>query len=146
MRIAMAADHAGYALKEALKAGLEKMGYTVVDFGAHREDPADDYPDFGLPAARAVASGECERGIFCCGSGLGMMLTANKVRGIRAVVCHEPYSARLSRSHNDANVLCLGGRIVGPGLAQEVVRVWLETPFEGGRHARRVSKVMEAER
>lgn len=146
MRIAMAADHAGYALKEALKAHLEEMGHTVVDFGAHREDPTDDYPDFGLPAARAVASGECERGVFCCGSGLGMMLTANKVRGIRAVVCHEPYSARLSRLHNDANVLCLGGRIVGPGLAQEVVRVWLETPFEGGRHARRVSKVMEAER
>ncbi len=146
MRIAMAADHAGYALKEALKVCLEEMGHTVVDFGAHREDPSDDYPDFGRPAARAVASGECERGIFCCGSGLGMMLTANKVRGIRAVVCHEPYSARLSRLHNDANVLCLGGRIIGPGLAQEVVRVWLETPFEGGRHARRVDKVMEVER
>lgn len=146
MRIAVAADHAGYALKEALKACLEEMGHTVMDFGAHREDPDDDYPDFGLPAARAVASGECERGIFCCGSGLGMMLTANKVRGIRAVVCYEPYSARLSRAHNDANVLCLGGRIVGFGLAQEIVRVWLETPFEGGRHARRVSKVMEAEK
>jgi len=141
----MAADHAALALKEALKAYLQGLGHEVVDFGAHQEDPADDYPDFGLPAARAVASGACERGILCCGSGLGMMLTANKVRGIRAVVCHEPYSARLSRAHNDANVLCLGGRIVGIGLAQEVVRVWLETPFEGGRHARRVGKILEAE-
>ncbi|MGB9724357.1 MAG: ribose 5-phosphate isomerase B [Chloroflexia bacterium] len=146
MRIAVAADHAGFALKEALKACLEEMGHSVVDFGAYREDPADDYPDFGRPAARAVAAGECERGILCCGSGLGMMLTANKVRGIRAVVCHEPYSARLSRQHNDANVLCLGGRIVGPGLAREVVRVWLETPFDGGRHARRVNKIMEGEK
>ena len=98
------------------------------------------------PTITPTAAGECERGILCCGSGLGMMLTANKVRGIRAVVCHEPYSARLSRQHNDANVLCLGGRIVGPGLAREVVRVWLETPFDGGRHARRVNKIMEGEK
>ncbi|MGC8874788.1 MAG: RpiB/LacA/LacB family sugar-phosphate isomerase, partial [Chloroflexia bacterium] len=98
--------------------------------------------------ARAVAAGEFQRGVFCCGTGLGAMLTANKVRGIRAVVCHECASARLSRQHNDANVLCMGGRIVGVELARDVLRVWLETDFQGGRHARRVEKVMalEAER
>jgi ribose 5-phosphate isomerase B len=144
MRVAMAADHRGFALKEALKGSLVELGHEVVDFGAHDEEPSD-YPDLAIPAARAVASGECERGIFCCGTGLGVMLTANKVRGIRAVVCHECYSARMSRLHNDANVLCLGGQVDGVGLAQEIVRAWLQTPFEGGRHARRVGKVMALE-
>lgn len=147
MRIAMAADHGGFALKEALKAYLQETGHEVRDFGAHDEG-ASDYPDYAGPAARAVASGECERGVFCCGTGLGVMLAANKVRGIRAVVCHESYSARMSRSHNDANVLCFGGRVHGVGLACEILDLWLATPFEGGRHARRVAKVMalEAER
>jgi ribose 5-phosphate isomerase B len=144
MRIAMAADHGGYDLKEALKGFLVELGHEVVDFGTN--SPAMvDYADFAVPAARAVAAGECARGIFICGTGLGVMLTANKVRGIRAVVCHECFSARMSRAHNDANVLCLGGRIDGVGLAQEVVRTWLETPFDGGRHARRVSKIMALE-
>lgn len=144
MRIAVASDHAGFPLKEALKAYLIELGHEVVDFGAHSAEPTD-YPDWIAPAARAVAAGEFQRGVFCCGTGLGAMLTANKVRGIRAVVCHECASARLSREHNDANVLCLGGRIVGVELAKDVVRVWLETPFLGGRHARRVEKVMRLE-
>lgn len=144
MRIAMAADHGGYALKEALKAYLQELGHEVVDFGAPDAAPSD-YPDMAIPAARAVASGECRYGVFCCGTGLGVMLAANKVRGIRAVVCHECFSARMSRLHNDANVLCFGGRVDGVGLAQEILRIWLETPFEGGRHARRVEKVMAEE-
>ena len=147
MRIAMAADHAGFVLKEALKAYLQQAGHEVADFGAH-DEASSDYPDYAGPAARAVASGECQRGVFCCGTGLGVMLTANKVRGIRAVVCHECYSARMSRLHNDANVLCFGGRVHGVELAWEILKAWLETPFEGGRQARRVGKVMalEAER
>lgn len=144
MRIAMAADHGGFALKEALRAYLEELGHEVVDFGAH-DEAASDYPDFAAPAARAVASGECACGVFCCGTGLGVMLTANKVRGIRAVVCHESYSARMSRAHNDANVLCFGGRVHGVGLAREILATWLGIPFEGGRHARRVAKVMALE-
>ena len=144
MRIAMAADHGGFALKEALKAALAEQGHEVVDFGT--PSPAMvDYADFAAPAARAVAAGECARGIMCCGTGLGVMLTANKVRGIRAVVCHDCYSARMSRQHNDANVLCLGGRVDGVGLAEEIVRVWLATPFEGGRHTRRVAQIMALE-
>jgi len=144
VRIAVASDHAGFALKEALKAFMEELGHEVVDFGAHSPDPSD-YPDWIAPAARAVAAGECERGVFFCGTGLGAMLTANKVRGIRAVVCHECASARLSRQHNDANVLCMGGRIVGLELARDVLQVWLQTSFQGGRHARRVEKVMALE-
>jgi len=144
MRIAMASDHAAFALKEALKAYLTELGHEVVDFGAHGEE-SSDYPDFVVPAARAVAAGECERGVFFCGTGLGAMLTANKVRGIRAVVCHECCSARLSREHNDANVLCMGGRIAGVELARDVLQVWLKAAFQGGRHARRVGKIMALE-
>jgi ribose 5-phosphate isomerase B len=144
MRIAMAADHGGFLLKETLKSFLLAQGHEVVDFGT--DSPAMvDYPDLAGPAARAVAAGECERGIFFCGTGLGVMLTANKVRGIRAVVCHECYSARMSRLHNDANVLCLGGRVHGVGLAEEIIQIWLATPFEGDRHARRVRKIMALE-
>jgi len=144
MRIAMAADHGGFALKEALKSYLVGLGHEVVDFGTNSAEMVD-YPDFVGPAARAVAAGECDRGIVLCGTGLGAMLTANKVRGIRAVVCHECFSARMSRLHNDANVLCLGGRVHGVGLAQELVDLWLQTPFEGGRHARRVDKIKALE-
>ena len=144
MRIAMAADHGGYALKEALKGFLGGLGHEVVDFGTHGEEMVD-YPDFSAPAAQAVASGECERGVFCCGTGLGVMLSANKVHGIRAVVCIDCFSARMSRLHNDANVLCFGGRVHGVGLAQDLARLWLETPFEGGRHARRVDKIKALE-
>ena len=144
MRIAMAADHGGFALKETLKSYLVGLGHEVVDFGTNSAEMVD-YPDFVGPAARAVAAGECDRGIVLCGTGLGAMLTANKVRGIRAVVCHECFSARMSRLHNDANVLCLGGRVHGVGLAQELVDLWLQTPFEGGRHARRVDKIKALE-
>jgi ribose 5-phosphate isomerase B len=144
MRIAMAADHGGFALKETLKSFVAELGHEVVDFGTDSTAMVD-YPDFAGPAARAVAAGECERGIFCCGTGLGVMLTANKVRGVRAVICHDCYSARMSRQHNDANVLCLGGRVDGVGLAEEIVRLWLTTPFDGGRHARRVDKMMALE-
>jgi ribose 5-phosphate isomerase B len=144
MRIAMAADHGGFALKEALKAFLTAQGHEVVDFGTH-DTAMVDYPDLAGPAARAVAAGECERGIFCCGTGLGVMLAANKVRGIRAVVCHDCFSARMSRQHNDANVLCLGGRVDGVGLAEDIVRAWLAASFDGGRHTQRVNKIMALE-
>lgn len=144
MRIAMAADHGGFELKEALKEYLQALGHEVVDFGPYRQEPCD-YPDFAIPAARAVAAGECERGVFSCGTGLGVMLTANKVHGIRAVRCHESYSARMSRRHNNANVLCMGGRVVGVELAKDVLQVWLKEPFDGGRHARRVEKFMALE-
>lgn len=144
MRIAMAADHGGFALKEALKAALTEQGHEVVDFGTHSAEIVD-YPDFAGPAARAVAAGECERGILFCGTGLGVMITANKVRGIRAVACQDCYSARMSRLHNNANILCLGGRVHGVGLAEEIARIWLAAPFAGDRHARRVAKITALE-
>jgi ribose 5-phosphate isomerase B len=140
MKIAVASDHAGYRLKEHLKARLEELGHEVVDFGAESEE-SSDYADFGRPASEAVAQGEMELGVLCCGTGQGMTMTANKVRGVRAALCGEPFSARMARAHNDANVLVMGGRLVGEGLADEILREFLVTEFEGGRHARRVGKI-----
>lgn len=145
MRIALASDHAGYRLKEEVKALLREQGHEVRDFGAHSEEPVD-YPDVVVLAARAVAAGECERGIVLGGSGNGEAMVANKVPGVRCALCHDVTTARLARAHNDSNVLALGQRIVGVEVARDIVRTWLETPFEGGRHARRVEKIAAIER
>ena len=144
MKIAMGSDHGGYALKEHLKAYLEGKGYQVEDFGCHSTDSCD-YPDFGRAAAQAVADGACERGIVVCTTGIGISITANKVRGIRCALCSEPLSAEMTRRHNDANMLALGAGFVGPNLAERIVDVFLSTDFEGGRHQRRVDKVMALE-
>lgn len=140
MRVAVGADHGGYPLKEGLVGVLRAEGVEVLDFGTHSEE-ACDYPDFALPVARAVAEGRADWGLLLCGTGIGMAIVANKVRGVRAAVCHDPYSARMAREHNDANVLALGARVVGPGLAEEVVRSFLKASFAGGRHARRLEKL-----
>jgi ribose 5-phosphate isomerase B len=145
MRIAIGSDHAGFALKRHLVDVLEKLGHEVNDRGTHA-DAAVDYPPICAEVARAVTSGHADRGIVIGGSGQGEQIAANKVHGIRAALCNDLYTARMSREHNDANVLAMGGRIVAPGLADEIVTIWLNTAFEGGRHKRRVDQIMELER
>ena len=145
MRVSMGCDHAGYRLKEVLRAFLLEEGHEVLDFGTDSEEIVD-YPDFCAAAGRAVVDGRADRGIVLGGSGQGEQLAANKVQGVRAVLCNDTYLAELSRRHNDANVLAMGGRIVAPHLAKEIVRLWLATPFEGGRHVRRLEQVHEIER
>jgi len=141
LKIALGSDHAGYRLKEEVAALLRSEGYNFRDFGAFSDEPSD-YPDIGRQVAEAVAGGEFDRGILVCGTGVGMSIVANKVRGIRAAVCSHEYTARISRRHNDANVLALGGRTLGPELAKEIVRVWLATEFDPQeRHVRRVGKI-----
>jgi ribose 5-phosphate isomerase B len=145
VRIAIGADHAGFALKEHLRQTLEKLGHRVDDHGTHSAEPVD-YPAICLGVGRAVADGRAERGIVLGGSGQGEQIAANKVAGVRAALCHDLYTARLSREHNDANVLAMGGRIVAFGLADEILTLWLATPFAGGRHQRRIDQITEAER
>jgi ribose 5-phosphate isomerase B len=137
----MASDHGGFHLKGVLTSVLEEMGHTCQDMGPHSADGVD-YPDYARKVATAVADGRYDASILVCGTGQGMAMTANKVEGIRAAVCQDSYSARMSREHNDANVLCLGERVVGPGLATDVVKTWLETEFSGERrHSRRVAMI-----
>ncbi|GIU98671.1 MAG: ribose 5-phosphate isomerase B [Actinomycetota bacterium] len=145
MRIVLGADHAGYRLKEDVKRFLEEEGHEVVDLGTHSEEPVD-YPPVCAAAAREVVAGRADRAILFGGSGQGEQIAANKVHGIRAALCHDLFTARLARAHNDANVLTMGGRIVAPTLAREIVRVFLATPFEGGRHVRRLELIAEIER
>lgn len=140
MRIAIGADHAGFTLKERLTRALRDLGHQVEDHGTHDDQPVD-YPPICAAVAREVAGLRADRGIVLGGSGQGEQIAANKIAGIRAALCHDLYSARLSRAHNDANVLAMGGRIVAPELAIEIVKVWLETPFEAGRHQRRVDQI-----
>jgi ribose 5-phosphate isomerase B len=144
VRVAIAADHAGYLLKEDLREFLESEGHEVLDCGTDSTEPVD-YPEFSKAAARAVIEGRAERGIVLGGSGQGEQIAANKVHGIRASLCNDLYTARLARQHNDANVLGMGARIVAPTLAMEIVRVWLATPFEGGRHVRRLEQITAIE-
>jgi ribose 5-phosphate isomerase B len=143
MKIAIASDHAGFAYKERIKAELAAQGHEVRDFGTASTDPVD-YPDFIRPAAQAVASGQCERGIVLGGSGNGEAIVANKVRGIRCTLCWNEQTARWAREHNDANVLSLGQRTIDEATALQIVRTWLTTPFEGGRHERRVKAIEPA--
>jgi ribose 5-phosphate isomerase B len=145
MRIAIGADHAGFALKQHLLATLARLGHEVDDRGTHSEAPID-YPPICADVARLVVAGSADRGIVIGGSGQGEQISANKVRGVRAALCNDLYTARLSREHNDANVLAIGGRVVGFGLAEEIVALWLSTGFDGGRHQRRVNLIMEIER
>lgn len=142
--IAMASDHAGLALKKEIQAHLQSRGMEFKDFGTYTAESCD-YPVYGAAAARAVASGECEKGIVICGTGVGISLAANKIRGIRCAVCGDCFTAEMVRRHNDANMLALGARVIGSGLAEKIVDLFLDTPFEGGRHARRVGLIMELE-
>ena len=146
MRIGIAADHGGFALKQELFAELRAAGYAVTDFGASGLDEKDDYPDFVVPLARAVAAGTVERGIAICGSGVGAAIAANKIPGVRAALIHESFSAHQGVEDDAMNVICLGGRVVGAALARELVRVFLEAVFSGAeRHRRRLAKVADLE-
>jgi len=144
MKIAIACDHRGYEAKELIKSLLQRGGHEILDFGAN-ESKSCDYPDYAIPASKAVAAGQADRGVLICGSGIGMSITANKVRGIRAALCHDELTAQMSRKHNDANVLCLPAMLINDPLITRIVETWLATEFEGGRHERRVQKMMEAE-
>ena len=145
MRLALAADHGGFGLKEAIKGWLLKWGHEVIDVGTYSTESVD-YADYVGPAAALVSKGEVDRAVVLCGTGIGASMVAGKYPGIRVALCHNIYTARMSRLHNDSNVLALGGRILGEDLAKEMVKVWLETPFEGGRHKRRLEKLREIER
>jgi len=139
VKIAIGCDHAGVDLKRALFDSVLKE-HEVVDMGTNSKESVD-YPDIAKLVARAVANGDVESGILICGTGIGMAMAAGKVKGIRAARCSEPYSAEMSRRHNNANVLCFGARVIGSGMAEKIVEKWLSTPFDGGRHARRVAKI-----
>ena len=143
--IAVASDHAGFDLKEVLKRDLQQAGHEVLDLGT-TSTASVDYPDFGNAMAEAIASGRAARGVLVCGSGIGISIAANRNPKVRAALAHDVTSARLSREHNDANVLSMGGRIVAFGLADEILALWLATPFAGGRHQRRIDQITEAER
>ena len=142
--IAIACDHGGYELMLTVVEHLKNNGFEVVDFGCD-STASVDYPDYAVPASKAVAAGECELGILICGTGIGMSLCANKVHGIRAACCSDTFSARMTRMHNNANILCLGARVVGAGLAVDLVDLFLKTEFEGDRHIKRIEKVMAIE-
>jgi ribose 5-phosphate isomerase B len=145
MKIALGADHGGYSLKEKIKDWLEASDYEVADFGCDTADSVD-YPEYALAVARDVAAGDSDTGILVCGTGIGMSITANKVAGIRAALCNDVYCAEHARRHNDANIMAIGGRIVAPETAVEIVKTFLTSEFEGGRHARRVEMIMQVER
>lgn len=144
MKIALGSDHGGFQLKEEIRKYLEGRGITYQDFGTNSSESVD-YPEFGMKVAEAVVTGECERGILCCGTGIGISISANKVPGIRCAVVTDTFSAQMSREHNNANVLALGERVVGVGLALKIVEVWLETEFAGGRHEKRVNQIGDIE-
>ena len=146
LRVALGVDHGGFSLKTELLSWLQGQGYEVLDLGAHTLDPADDYPDFSLVVAQAVASGKAQRGIIICGSGVGACIVANKVAGVRAGLCHDTYSARQGVEHDDMNVLCLGARVIGAELARELVAAFLSAQFSGAeRHQRRLQKLLAIE-
>jgi ribose 5-phosphate isomerase B len=145
MRIAVGADHAGFLLKQRVIATLRELGHDADDHGTHDERPID-YPPICAAVARAVVNGRADRGIVIGGSGQGEQMAANKIPGVRAALCNELYTARLSRAHNDANVLAMGARVVAADLALDILKLWLETPFEGGRHQRRIDQIHELER
>ncbi len=139
-KLAIASDHAGYELKESVLSHLRDKGVEVEDFGPNNTDSVD-YPDYGIPLAKAILGNQVERGIVICGTGVGMSIVVNRFPGIRGTLCSDVYTAKVCRAHNDSNVLILGGRVIGTGLAQEIVDTWLETPFDGGRHQRRLDKI-----
>ncbi|RBW68715.1 ribose 5-phosphate isomerase B [Bacillus taeanensis] len=144
MKVAIGSDHAGVNLKEEIKSLMEETGVEYEDLGCNC-DTSVDYSDYAIPVAEKVANGEADRGIVICGTGIGVSISANKVKGIRCALVHDLFTAKVTRLHNDSNVLAMGERVIGPGLAREIAKVWLETSFEGGRHQRRVSKISEYE-
>jgi ribose 5-phosphate isomerase B len=144
MKLAIGNDHAAYDMKLEIKSYLESKGHEVVDFGTHSTQSCN-YPEFGYRAAKKVVSGEADGGILICGTGVGISLTANKLNGIRCCVCSEPYSAKLSKQHNNTNMIAFGARVVGPDLAKMIVDAWLEAEFQGGRHQTRVDMIMEVQ-
>jgi ribose 5-phosphate isomerase B len=144
MKVALGCDHAGFILKDVVAACLAQAGHEVLDEGTD-SGASCDWPEFAERVGARVSSGEAERGIAICGTGAGMAMAANKLPGVRAALCNDLYTARYSRLHNDANVLTMGARVIGSGVAEEIVRTWMETPFEGGRHARRLEKLAEVE-
>jgi ribose 5-phosphate isomerase B len=143
-KIALATDHAGYDFKEALQVFLKEQGYDVQDLGAYDKEPSD-YPDYAERVGKYVAQGSVQFGILVCGAGIGMSIAANKIHGVRAALCHDLYTARMGRAHNDANVLVLPSRIIALTIGKEITQIFLNTPFEGGRHAARVDKIMKLE-
>ena len=145
MKISIACDHGAFELKERLKARLLEQGHEVTDCGTHSADSCD-YPDYARPAAQLVADGVCQRGVVLCTTGIGMSIAANKVKGVRCALCHEPLSAEMTRRHNDANMLAMGAGVTGGNLAERILDVFLSTDFEGGRHQRRVDKLAAMER
>lgn len=144
MKVALASDHGGVNIRKEIANLLEELGIEYVDFGCDCTTSVD-YPDYGLPAAEKVANGEFDRAILICGTGIGMSIAANKVKGIRAALVHDTFSARATREHNDSNVLTMGERVIGPGLAREIAEIWLTTEFQGGRHANRIGKIADFE-
>ena len=144
MKIGLASDHGGFQLKEDVKEYLKEEGYEVVDYGTKNEESVD-YPEYAEKLSKAVVAGEVDRGIAICGTGIGISIACNKVKGVRAALCSETYSARMSMEHNNANILAMGGRVTGKDLALEIVSVWLNSEFEGGRHQRRVDKISAIE-
>lgn len=144
MRIAIGSDHAGIGLKEKITEVLTLKGIDVRDFGTATQESVD-YPDYGIKVAKEVSEGTVDRGVLICGTGIGMSIVANKLPRVRAALCHDHVTAQISRQHNDANILVLGGRLLDPNVAQEMVETWLDTPFEGGRHQRRVDKILAIE-
>lgn len=140
MKVAIASDHGGIRIREEIKKLMDEMGIEYIDFGCECGTSVD-YPDYALPVAEKVASGEFDRGILICGTGIGMSIAANKVKGIRCALVHDVFSAKATREHNDSNMLAMGERVIGPGLAREIAKVWLTTPFEGGRHEKRIQKI-----
>ncbi len=144
MKIAIGSDHRGYDAKRHLAGLLPQIGHEVLDVGPHGRDSVD-YPDYAFQVAQALHDGRVERGILVCGTGIGMCIAANKVHGVRAAPCHDTITAEMSRRHNDANILCLSADLLSEELMERMVRIWLETPFEGGRHARRVDKIVRFE-
>ena len=144
MKIAVACDHGGYALKNALMREMVNQGYEVIDYGTYSEESVD-YPDYAYKAAKAVSTGECEKGVVVCGTGIGVSMVCNKVKGIRCALVHDVFSAKATRAHNDTNMLAMGQRVIGEGLAIEILNAWLTTDYEGGRHDARIKKLMAIE-
>jgi ribose 5-phosphate isomerase B len=144
MKVAIASDHGGVNIREEIKKLMDEMGIEYIDLGCEC-GVSVDYPDYAIPVAEKVAKGEVDRGILICGTGIGMSIAANKVKGVRCALVHDVYSAKATREHNDSNVLAMGERVIGPGLAREIAKVWLTTEFEGGRHANRVNKIRQYE-
>ncbi|WP_114571834.1 ribose 5-phosphate isomerase B [Exiguobacterium flavidum] len=144
MKVAIGADHGGFKLKAEITDLLNELGIDFTDFGTYSADSID-YPDVAIPVAEAVANGEFDRGILICGTGIGIGIAANKVKGIRAALVHDTFSAKATRQHNDSNILTMGERVIGAGLAREIAQIWLETEFEGGRHENRVCKISDYE-